>query len=143
MAFREHNAAGLFLVCTYRDPLLHWFLCSCLAIKLLFLVSVICLSYTLLQSNYKLWYFPKEKEYKRWWWPMHLPVFPNTPSYYIQLYCDTCKRFLADRLVEGTCPKEGCEYNSARGDQCEKCSKLLNPTELKDPRCKVWRLLYS
>ncbi|KAB1213659.1 putative methionine--tRNA ligase [Morella rubra] len=54
-----------------------------------------------------------------------------------QLYCDTCKRFLADRLVEGTCPKEGCEYKSARGDQCEKCSKLLNPTELKDPRCKV------
>ncbi|GMY15990.1 methionine--tRNA ligase, cytoplasmic [Fagus crenata] len=54
-----------------------------------------------------------------------------------QLYCDTCKRFLADRLVEGTCPKEGCDYQSARGDQCEKCSKLLNPTELKDPRCKV------
>ncbi|KAG2721091.1 hypothetical protein I3760_02G065500 [Carya illinoinensis] len=54
-----------------------------------------------------------------------------------QLYCDTCKRFLADRLVEGTCPKEGCDYKSARGDQCEKCSKLLNPTELKDPRCKV------
>ncbi|XP_062176706.1 methionine--tRNA ligase, cytoplasmic-like [Alnus glutinosa] len=54
-----------------------------------------------------------------------------------QLYCDTCKRFLADRLVEGTCPNEGCDYKSARGDQCEKCSRLLNPTELKDPRCKV------
>jgi methionyl-tRNA synthetase len=57
--------------------------------------------------------------------------------YHIQLYCDTCKRFLADRLVEGTCPNEGCDYKSARGDQCEKCSRLLNPTELKDPRCKV------
>ncbi|XP_059434250.1 methionine--tRNA ligase, cytoplasmic isoform X1 [Corylus avellana] len=54
-----------------------------------------------------------------------------------QLYCDTCKRFLADRLVEGICPNEGCDYKSARGDQCEKCSRLLNPTELKDPRCKV------
>uniref|UniRef100_A0A2P2M8V9 methionine--tRNA ligase n=1 Tax=Rhizophora mucronata TaxID=61149 RepID=A0A2P2M8V9_RHIMU len=54
-----------------------------------------------------------------------------------QLYCDTCKRFLADRLVEGTCPTEGCNYDSARGDQCENCGKLLNPTELKDPRCKV------
>ncbi|KAK7824625.1 probable methionine--tRNA ligase [Quercus suber] len=54
-----------------------------------------------------------------------------------QLYCDTCKRFLADRLVEGTCPKEGCNYPSARGDQCENCGSLLNPTELKDPRCKV------
>lgn len=54
-----------------------------------------------------------------------------------QLYCDTCKRFLADRLVEGSCPMLGCDYDSARGDQCEKCGKLLNPTELKDPRCKV------
>lgn len=55
----------------------------------------------------------------------------------LQLYCDTCKRFLADRLVEGTCPTKDCDYDSARGDQCEKCGKLLNPTELKDPRCKV------
>ncbi|OVA01635.1 tRNA-binding domain [Macleaya cordata] len=54
-----------------------------------------------------------------------------------QLYCDTCKRFLADRLVEGTCPRPGCNYESARGDQCEKCGNLLNPTELQDPRCKV------
>uniref|UniRef100_A0A5B7AHJ9 methionine--tRNA ligase n=1 Tax=Davidia involucrata TaxID=16924 RepID=A0A5B7AHJ9_DAVIN len=54
-----------------------------------------------------------------------------------QLYCDTCNRFLADRLVEGTCPTPGCNYDSARGDQCEKCGKLLNPTELQDPRCKV------
>ncbi|KAJ9169772.1 hypothetical protein P3X46_017926 [Hevea brasiliensis] len=54
-----------------------------------------------------------------------------------QLYCDTCERFLADRFVEGTCPTLGCDYASARGDQCEKCGKLLNPTELKDPRCKL------
>ncbi|KAK2993274.1 hypothetical protein RJ640_022113 [Escallonia rubra] len=56
-----------------------------------------------------------------------------------QLYCDTCQRFLADRLVEGICPTPGCNYDSARGDQCEKCGKLLNPTELQDPRCKVCR----
>ncbi|KAF5185369.1 Methionine--tRNA ligase, cytoplasmic [Thalictrum thalictroides] len=56
-----------------------------------------------------------------------------------QLYCNTCQRFLADRLVEGTCPTPGCNYDSARGDQCEHCGKLLNPTELKDPRCKVCR----
>ncbi|KAL5993031.1 hypothetical protein ACLOJK_013951 [Asimina triloba] len=54
-----------------------------------------------------------------------------------QLYCRTCNRFLADRLVEGICPTKDCNYESARGDQCEKCGKLLNPTELKDPRCKV------
>ncbi|KAL8542994.1 hypothetical protein ACS0TY_003761 [Phlomoides rotata] len=56
-----------------------------------------------------------------------------------QLYCDTCKRFLSDRLVEGSCPTPGCNYDSARGDQCEKCGKLLNPTELLEPKCKVCR----
>ena len=56
----------------------------------------------------------------------------------MQLYCEKCERFLADRLVEGICPRLDCNYDSARGDQCEKCGKLLNPTELKDPRCKVW-----
>ncbi|KAL9254454.1 putative methionine--tRNA ligase [Drosera capensis] len=54
-----------------------------------------------------------------------------------QLYCDTCQRFLADRLVEGACPTEGCNYQSARGDQCENCGKLLNPTDLINPRCKT------
>ncbi|MCL7040990.1 hypothetical protein MKW94_014730 [Papaver nudicaule] len=56
-----------------------------------------------------------------------------------QLYCKTCKRFLSDRLVEGTCPRPTCNYDSARGDQCEKCGNLLNPTELQDPKCKVCR----
>lgn len=61
----------------------------------------------------------------------------NFDSTTIQLYCDTCDRFLADRFVEGTCPFPTCNYDSARGDQCEKCGELLNTTELKDPRCKV------
>ena len=52
-----------------------------------------------------------------------------------QLFCTHCKKFLADRFVEGTCPF--CGFDDARGDQCDKCSKLINPTELKDPRCKV------
>ncbi|CAN6288270.1 unnamed protein product [Urochloa humidicola] len=54
-----------------------------------------------------------------------------------QLYCGSCQRFLADRLVEGACPMEGCGYGSARGDQCEKCGELLNSIELIDPKCKV------
>ncbi|GFP80849.1 probable methionine--tRNA ligase [Phtheirospermum japonicum] len=54
-----------------------------------------------------------------------------------QLYCGSCKRFLADRYVEGNCPSPGCESVAARGDQCEKCGKLLNPTELLEPRCKI------
>jgi methionyl-tRNA synthetase len=50
-----------------------------------------------------------------------------------QLHCTHCGRFLADRYVRGTCPH--CGYAGARGDQCESCGKLLDPTELKDPRC--------
>ncbi|CAN0910245.1 Probable methionine--tRNA ligase [Linum grandiflorum] len=54
-----------------------------------------------------------------------------------QPYCGTCEKFLADRLVEGTCPTEGCTNTAANGDECELCGKFLNPTELKDPKCKV------
>ncbi|KYQ90893.1 methionyl-tRNA synthetase [Tieghemostelium lacteum] len=54
-----------------------------------------------------------------------------------QLFCDHCKMFLADRFVEGTCPN--CQYPDSRGDQCDKCSKLLNPEELLNPRCSICR----
>ncbi len=50
-----------------------------------------------------------------------------------QLYCTSCDRFLADRFVRGTCPH--CGYDDARGDQCENCGKLLDPTDLIKPRC--------
>ncbi len=52
-----------------------------------------------------------------------------------QLYCPHCSRFLADRFVTGTCPH--CGYEKARGDQCEHCGTLLDPADLKDPRCSV------
>ncbi|MFQ3547842.1 MAG: methionine--tRNA ligase [Termitinemataceae bacterium] len=52
-----------------------------------------------------------------------------------QLHCDRCNRFLADRYVRGTCPY--CGYTDARGDQCENCGKLLDPTELKESRCST------
>ncbi|XP_052754353.1 methionine--tRNA ligase, cytoplasmic isoform X1 [Galleria mellonella] len=54
-----------------------------------------------------------------------------------QLLCEKCDRFLADRFVEGTCPHPGCGYDNARGDQCDKCGKLINAIELIEPRCKV------
>jgi methionyl-tRNA synthetase len=50
-----------------------------------------------------------------------------------QLHCAKCDRFLADRYVRGVCPH--CGYVDARGDQCESCGKLLDPTELNEPRC--------
>src|SRR5690606_14338947 len=52
-----------------------------------------------------------------------------------QLYCEKHDGFLADRFVEGTCPK--CNYEDARGDQCDKCGNLLDPFELINPRCKL------
>lgn len=52
-----------------------------------------------------------------------------------QLHCEYCDRFLADRFVEGICPR--CKYEDARGDQCDGCSHLVNAVELIEPRCKM------
>ena len=52
-----------------------------------------------------------------------------------QPFCEKCNLPLADRYVDGTCPH--CGYEQAKGDQCDKCGKLLDPVELKNPRCTV------
>ncbi|MBN1784557.1 MAG: methionine--tRNA ligase [Candidatus Bathyarchaeota archaeon] len=52
-----------------------------------------------------------------------------------QLYCPKCDRFLPDRFVEGTCPICGTE--GARGDQCDSCGSLLEPTNLLQPCCAI------
>ena len=44
-------------------------------------------------------------------------------------------RFLPDRYVEGTCPH--CGYEKARGDQCDNCGRLLDPTDLLNPYSSV------
>jgi len=51
------------------------------------------------------------------------------------LYCVKDNLFLPDRFVEGICPH--CLYENARGDQCNKCQKLLTPLELKNARCAI------
>jgi methionyl-tRNA synthetase len=51
------------------------------------------------------------------------------------LYCEHDQRFLPDRFVEGKCPYCGCE--KARGDQCDICGKLLEPTLLLEPYCVI------
>ena len=48
-----------------------------------------------------------------------------------QIYSVDDERFLPDRYVEGTCPH--CDYEKARGDQCDNCGRLLDPTDLKEP----------
>ena len=52
-----------------------------------------------------------------------------------QIYSVDDERFLPDRYVTGTCPH--CGYDKARGDQCENCTKVLEPTELINPRSTI------
>ena len=52
-----------------------------------------------------------------------------------QIYSPADGRFLPDRYVVGTCPN--CGYPRARGDQCENCTKQLDPTDLIEPRSAI------
>ena len=52
-----------------------------------------------------------------------------------QVYSNADGRFLPDRYVEGTCPN--CDFEKARGDQCDNCGKLLDPIDLIDPYSSV------
>ncbi|SIQ69868.1 methionyl-tRNA synthetase [Paracoccus thiocyanatus] len=52
-----------------------------------------------------------------------------------QVYSIDDGRFLPDRYIEGTCPN--CGYDKARGDQCENCTKQLDPTDLIEPRSAI------
>ena len=52
-----------------------------------------------------------------------------------QFYDEENNQFLADRYIQGTCPK--CGYEAAYGDQCEKCGSALSPTELINPKSTI------
>lgn len=52
-----------------------------------------------------------------------------------QSFCANCDKFLADRYVNGTCPF--CKHDDCHGDQCDKCSKLINTAELIDAKCTI------
>jgi methionyl-tRNA synthetase len=52
-----------------------------------------------------------------------------------QYYDEEAGQFLADRYIEGTCPK--CGNENAYGDQCEKCGSSLSPTDLINPKSKL------
>ncbi|MDG1168874.1 MAG: class I tRNA ligase family protein, partial [Sulfitobacter sp.] len=52
-----------------------------------------------------------------------------------QVYSIADGRFLPDRYIEGTCPN--CGFTSARGDQCDSCTKQLDPVDLIDARSTI------
>ncbi|MEM7337609.1 MAG: methionine--tRNA ligase [Actinomycetota bacterium] len=52
-----------------------------------------------------------------------------------QVFSRADNRFLPDRYIEGTCPH--CGYTRARGDQCENCTRVLDPTDLIEPRSAI------
>lgn len=52
-----------------------------------------------------------------------------------QVYSIDDQRFLPDRYIVGTCPY--CGSPSARGDQCENCTRVLDPTQLLGARSAV------
>ncbi|MFE9330598.1 methionine--tRNA ligase [Streptomyces sp. NPDC006925] len=52
-----------------------------------------------------------------------------------QMYSAADSRFLPDRYIIGTCPH--CGYDKARGDQCENCTRVLDPTDLIEPRSAI------
>ena len=52
-----------------------------------------------------------------------------------QIFSLEDNRFLPDRYITGTCPS--CGYQKARGDQCENCTKQLQPTDLINPSSTI------
>jgi len=51
-----------------------------------------------------------------------------------QLFCASCRRFLPDTYVAGTCPI--CRTPGASGDQCDACGHFLDPLSLIEPVCR-------
>ncbi|MDB2475990.1 methionine--tRNA ligase [Paracoccaceae bacterium] len=52
-----------------------------------------------------------------------------------QMYSHSDGRYLPDRYIEGTCPN--CGFDSARGDQCDNCTKQLDPVDLINPHSTI------
>jgi methionyl-tRNA synthetase len=52
-----------------------------------------------------------------------------------QTYCESCKMFLPDRYIRGSCPK--CKAQDQYGDSCEVCGTTYQPTDLINPQCST------
>jgi len=52
-----------------------------------------------------------------------------------QLFSEKEQRFLADRYVQGGCPR--CGFDKARGDECPSCAASYEATDLQNPVSKM------
>ena len=59
----------------------------------------------------------------------------RTTQQYYEVSSNNKGRFLPDRYVEGICPT--CDFDGARGDQCDECGATYEAIELKSPRSKM------
>jgi methionyl-tRNA synthetase len=50
-----------------------------------------------------------------------------------QPYCNSCRIFLPDRFIRGTCQR--CGARDQYGDACERCGNPHTPRDLKEPSC--------
>lgn len=106
-----------------------------LAIKNHTLIKDLYEKWKISYDNYTVTYNPTHIDFTR---KFYLEVQQNGYVFEREiesLYCEHDKFFLPDRFVEGICPH--CGDENARGDQCDKCQKLLTPLELKTPRCAI------
>src|SRR3989454_551250 len=88
--------------------------------------------------RYDLYWNTADPQHKAWVQEIFLALKEKGHVYeavMVSPFCTTDQRFLPDRYVEGTCPH--CGFPRARGDQCENCGNLLDPFELKDPKCRI------
>src|SRR3989475_2778146 len=88
--------------------------------------------------QYDLYWNTADPHHKQWVQEIFLSLREKGHVYEATMtspFCTTDQRFLPDRYVEGTCPH--CGFPRARGDQCENCGRILDPFELKDPKCKI------
>lgn len=59
-------------------------------------------------------------------------IFPQEEE---RAFCENCRKFLADRFIQGRCPR--CGSPNAYGNQCDDCGALLEPEELLEPHCRI------
>ena len=88
--------------------------------------------------RYDLYWNTADPHHKTWVQEIFLALKDKGHIYestMVSPFCTTDQRFLPDRYVEGTCPH--CGFPRARGDQCENCGRILDPFELKDPKCVI------